>query len=78
MIDEFFKTGAGVEVLLKDDPSAETDEDLVLTGYVVERDPIGLLIDTGDDEFGRMFIPWMNVSQVLAVEFDESEDATEQ
>lgn len=74
MIEEFFKTGASVEIILKDDPTAEEDDDLVVSGYMIERDNTGVLLDTGDDQYGRMFIPWSNVSQVLAVEFEESED----
>jgi hypothetical protein len=67
LTQEFFSQGASVEVVLRDDPTAEDDEEKVLEGQVVARDEIGLLIDGGED-YGHAFIPWANISQVLAVE----------
>ena len=77
MTQEFFNTGAMVEVFLREDPTAEEEDDLIVEGQVVGRDEIGLLLDTGIDDFSRVFIPWANVSQVWASEPDEEEEESE-
>ena len=73
MTQEFFNRGASVEVIMRDEPTAEEEDDLIVQGYVIERDQIGLLLDSGA-EYGQTFIPWSNIAQVLAVEFVSSED----
>ena len=75
MTQEFFSTGAMVEVFIREDPTAEEEDDLIVEGQVVGRDEIGLLLDTGIDEYSRVFIPWSNVSQVWVSEPDEEEES---
>ena len=74
MAQEFFRPGATVEVTLREFPLAEDDEDLIVEGSVIERDATGLLLDTGVEEDGRLYIPWSNISQVLGVEPDDDEE----
>lgn len=73
MTQELFKAGSTVAVSLIDNPLAEDEEDLMVAGYVVERDATGLLLDSGVPELGNMYIPWTNIANVVAVDFEAVE-----
>ncbi len=74
MTQEFFRSGASVEVTLREDPLAEDDDDLVVAGSVLGHDANGLLLDTGEEGEDGVFIPWSNVAQVVAVQLEDEEE----
>lgn len=77
MTQEFFKPGSSVAVATLDNPLAEEDDELVIAGYVVERDQIGILLDSGVEDLGQMFIPWSNIAHVVAVDLTAVEGTSE-
>jgi len=69
---EFFSHGMSVEVLQIHNPLAEDEDDLIVQGYVVDHNEIGLLLDGVEGEDGgQIFIPWSNIAQVITIEFEE-------
>ncbi|MEJ7652769.1 MAG: hypothetical protein WKH64_05215 [Chloroflexia bacterium] len=68
MAQEFFTPGTSVAVVTLDNPLATDDDELIVLGFVVERDATGILLDSGVPEVGMVYIPWTNIAQIAPIE----------